>query len=351
MNIKYEFFAAATKYTNDEFIIIDPENEYSPLATNHRDLNGKPFDAEIIRFSPDTNTNINIFDTDLSYGDDGDDAVTMKTDFIMTFVEACKGKVLTSKERSVIDRCVRIVYRDFINSNGDKQKTPTLLDFDKALSEQDEKEAKDIKLYIELYTTGSFSIFAKPTNVEFQKKFIIFDIFAMGNQLAKVGLVVLLEMLWQRVIENKKKGIRTWVWTDEFSIMFNDDSSSEVFHTGEFFEKVYRRIRKHGGIATGATQNMTEVMHSKQAMTMLQNSEFLIFLAQREQDLSNIKTMFNLSEKQVQYLDSDQHGRGLIKLGKRVVPFENLIPNTSLMYKICSTKFSDIQKYQSLKQE
>lgn len=345
MFTKAEFFAAATKYTQDEFFIFDPENEYRPLGSANKLLNGRvPFDAEILRLSPDTNTHLNIFDTDISFSEEGSDAVTLKADFIMTFVEAAKGSTLTAKEKSVIDRCVRIVYKNFINSGGDKKYTPTLIDFNNALMEQPEKESKDIQLYIELYTSGSFNIFAHQTNIEFHKKFVIFDIFAMGNQLAKVGLVVLLEMLWQRVIENKHKGIRTWVWTDEFSIMFNNDSSSEVFHTGEFFEKVYRRIRKHGGIATGATQNISEVIQSKQAMTMLQNSEFLIFLAQKEEDLSKIKTMFNLSESQAKYLDTDEYGKGLIKVGKRIIPFENEIPNDTLMYKICSTKFKDIQK-------
>lgn len=153
----------------------------------------------------------------------------------------------------------------------------------------------------------------------------------------------MLESLWQRVIENKLKGIRTWVWTDEFSIMFNDNIS-DVFRTGEFFEKVYKRIRKHGGFASGATQNVSEVIKSKQAMTMLQNSEFLVLLAQKDEDLAVLKKMLNLSDAQAKYIDTDEPGKGLIKLGKRIIPFENKIPNNSLMYKICSTKFKDLQK-------
>lgn len=125
--------------------------------------------------------------------------------------------------------------------------------------------------------------------------------------------------------------------------MFNDDSS-EVFRTGEFFEKIYKRIRKHGGIATGATQNISEVIKSKQAMTMLQNSEFLVLLAQKDEDLAVLKKMLNLSEAQVKYINIDEPGKGLIKLGKRIIPFENLIPENSLMYKICSTKFKDLQQ-------
>lgn len=125
--------------------------------------------------------------------------------------------------------------------------------------------------------------------------------------------------------------------------MFNDNSN-DIFKTGEFFEKIYKRIRKHGGIATGATQNISEVIKSKQAMTMLQNSEFLILLAQKEEDLDVLKKMLRLSDTQAKYLDTDEPGKGLIKLGKRIIPFENKMPEKSLMYKICTTKFKDIQK-------
>lgn len=339
---KAEFFAAAMKYTDDEFIIIDPENEYRPLASA-KNGDAPPFDAEIIRLSPNTDTYINIFDTDMTYSEDGASAVQMKVDFIMTFCEVVKGSALTAKERSVIDRCTKIVYMDYVLSDGDRSKLPNLTQFYEALKKQDEKEAADIALSLETYVTGSFNIFAHDTNIQYNKRFIIFDIFEMGNQLQTVGLMVLLEMLWQRVIQNKLRGIRTWVWTDEFSIMFNDDSSG-IFRTGDFFEKVYKRIRKHGGVATGATQNISEVIKSKQAMTMLQNSEFLVLLAQKEDDLEIIQKMLRLSENQAKYLDIDESGKGLIKCGKRIIPFSNLLPTESLMYKICTTKFKDIQQ-------
>lgn len=342
MFTKAEFFAAAMKYTNDEFIIIDPENEYSPLASPTELIPFSPFDAEVIKLSPNTDTYVNIFDTDLSYSEDGASAVAMKSDFIMTFCEAAKGYSLTATERSVIDRCVKIVYKDYILSN-DKSKTPTLPQFYDVLKQQSEQEAADIALSLELFVKGSFNIFSHNTNVEYHKHIIVWDIFELGEQLRTVGLLVLLESLWQRVIENKHNGIRTWVWTDEFSIMFNDNSS-DVFRTGEFFEKVYKRIRKHGGFASGATQNISEITKSKQAMTMLQNSEFLVLLAQKDEDLAILKKMLNLSDAQAKYIDTDEPGKGLIKLGKRIIPFENKIPKNSLMYKICSTKFKDLQK-------
>ncbi len=342
VEMKAEFFAAAMKYTDDEFIIIDPENEYRPLATAK---NGEkpPFDAEIIKLSPNTNTYINIFDTDLTYSEDGASAVQMKVDFTIMFCEMVKGSTLTAKEKSVIDRCTKTIYRPYVQSGGDRSMLPNLTDFYDVLTQQEEKEAADIALALESFAKGSFDIFAHSTNIQLNKKIIIFDIFEMGNQLQTVGLMVLLELLWQRVIQNKRRGVRTWVWTDEFSIMFNDNSSG-IYRTGDFFLKVYKRIRKHGGVATGATQNISEVINSKQAMSMLQNSEFLVLLAQKEDDLEILKKMLRLSDNQAKYLDIDEPGKGLIKCGKRIIPFSNLLPTDSLMYKICTTKFKDLQK-------
>lgn len=334
MNTKAEFYAAYLKNPEDEFILIDPENEYKPLA--------EPFDAEVIKLSPNTETYINLFDTDLTYSEDGSSAISMKSDFIMTFCEVSKGIALTAKERSVIDRCIKLVYQDYLLSDGNKAKLPTLSDFYEVLASQSDKEAKDIALALELYTKGSFNIFAHKTNIKYHKRVIIYDIFEMGEQLKTVGLLVLLELLWQRVIENKKRGVRTWVWCDEFSIMFNDRTGNNVYSTGDFFVKIYKRIRKHGGIATGATQNITEILESKQAITMLQNSEFLILLAQKEKDLAKLKEFLNLSDNQVKYLNTDEAGTGLIKIGKRIIPFQNLIPKDTLMYKICSTKFKEV---------
>ncbi len=334
MDVKSELYAAMMKYPNDEFFIIDPDNEYRPLADE--------FDSEIIKISPNATTYLNIFDTDLSYVDEGANAITMKSDFIMTFIEAVQGRPLMAKERSLIDRCVKTIYLPYQKS-GDKKDIPTLKDFYEDIKKYDDiQEAKDIALAIELYVHGSFNIFSHKTNVEFHKNFIIFDIFEMSKQLEAVGNLVILELLWQRVIDNKKRGVRTWVWTDEFSVMFNDkNTNAQIFSTGDFFVKVYKRIRKQGGNAAGATQNITEVLESPQAIAMLSNSDFVMLLAQKPSDLKQIVKLWDLSESQTKYLDSDKVGTGLILSGKNVIPFQNLIPADSRMYKVCSTKFAD----------
>ncbi len=338
MFVKREIISAILKYTNDEFLIIDPENEYLPLL--------KDLDGERVILSPNSPTNINIFDTDINFTEDGADYRALKSEFIMNFCEMAKGRKLESKEISVIDRCVKLAYQEFQAHSGDKKYLPDLIKFFNILKEQPEKEAADVALDIELYVTGSFNNFSKPTNIKYNKRFIIFDIFQMGEQLRAVGLQVLLEIIWQRVIANKAKGIRTWLWCDEFAIMFSDGSGKETLKSGEFFQKVYTRIRKYGGVATGATQNITTVLESKQATAMLNNAECVVLLQQKPKDLEKIINLFNLSDTQAKYIKKgkDGVGQGLFILGNKIIPFDNTFSADSYMYNLCSTKFSEKQR-------
>ena len=154
-------------------------------------------------------------------------------------------------------------------------------------------------------------------------------------------LQVVLEYVWQRVSKNRDNGIRTWVWIDEFSIMFNDGAGKTTHRSGEFFAKVYKRIRKYGGVPTAITQNITEVLTSTQAKTMLLNSEFVVLLQQRKEDLDTLQKLFSLSPSQEGYLKTGKKGSGLIVCGRKIIPFEKPIPTDSLMYKICTTKFGE----------
>lgn len=324
---KTEISDVAMRQPEDEIIIIDPENEYKNLA--------KEFNGEIMKIAPNSSTKFNVFDTDLSYSEEGSNAVTMKTDFIMTLIETAKGFPLTANERSIIDRCVKFSYKEYIESSGNPEKLPTLRTFYDFILQQPQDEAKDIATVLELYVTGSFNIFADKTNIEINKKFLVIDIFEMGQQLRTVGLQVILEFVWQRVIENKKKGIRTWIWVDEFSIMLENTMS------GKYFDKVFKRIRKHGGSATGITQNISEVLDNEQAVLMLQNSEFVVLLQQKKKDLDKLTNIYELSPTQSAFLKTGEKGSGIIICGKRVIPFEKIIPKTSKMYKIFTTKFED----------
>lgn len=336
MFTKAEIFDVLLKYPNDEIIVIDPENEYKPLV--------EYFNGEILKLSPSSNTYFNVFDTDLSYSEEGSNAVAMKSQFVMTMIETAKGLPLSLNEKSIIDRCVKAVYKEFLAHDGDRQYLPTLKEFYELLLEQTEQEAHDIATSIELYVTGSFNVFAHKTNVNISKPFLVIDIFEMGEQLRAVGLQVILEYLWQRVIENKKKGKRTWIWIDEFSYFFTDGDGKETSRSGDFFVKAFKRIRKHQGTVTGITQNITEILESKQAVNMLGNAEFVVLLQQKKSDFVAVTELFDLSETQAQFLRTGQKGSGLIVCGQKIIPFEKPIPEDSQMYKICQTSHVNLEK-------
>ena len=329
MFTKSEIQDIIMKHPNDEFIVIDPENEYKAICDK---LGG-----EMLKISPSSKTYFNVFDTDLSYSEDGVNAVAMKSQFIMSIVETAKGMALTSNEKSVIDRCVRVLYQQFTSAGGKKEYLPTLKEFHNSLLAQPEQEAHDIAVTIELYAKGSFDVFAHRTNVNINKQFLVIDIFEMGEQLRAVGLQVILEYLWQRVIENKNKGKRTWIWIDEFSYFFTDGEGKETTRSGDFFAKAYKRIRKHGGTVTGITQNITEVLESKQAQKMLGNAEFVVLLQQKKDDWNAVVQLFNLSESQATFLKTGEKGSGLIICGQKIIPFRKPIPKNSLMYKMYET--------------
>lgn len=329
MFTKAELVDVVFKHPDDEIIVIDPENEYAPLC--------EAFDGELLKISPNSPTHFNVFDTDLSYSDEGANAIAMKSQFVMSICETAKGMGLTSNEKSIIDRCVKKLYKEFVASNGDKSYLPTLTDFYEILLRQNEQEAHDIATSIELYAKGSFDVFAHKTNVNISKPFLVIDIFEMGEQLRSVGMQVILEYLWQRVIENKAKGKRTWIWIDEFSYFFTDGEGKETTRSGDFFAKVYKRIRKHGGTVTGITQNITEVLESKQAQKMLGNAEFVVLLQQKKDDWNAVTKLFDLSESQAGYLKTGEKGSGLIICGQRIIPFKKPIPKDSLLYQISQT--------------
>jgi hypothetical protein len=336
MFVKSEFEDVRMKFTQDEIIIIDPENEYLPLIGH--------FGGERIKISANSPTKFNIFDTDLTYNEEGNSAIGMKSEFVMTIIETVKGIPLTSGETSIIDRCVKDVYQEFVKSGGDKEKLPTLRQFYELLLKQEQQEAKDMALDLELYVTGNFNTFSDKTNVELDKKFIVIDIFELGEQMRAVGLQVILEFLWQRVIENKKRGVRTWVWVDEFSMMFRDTGHNQkATQSGDFFAKVFQRIRKHGGVITAITQNITEVLASPQAKTMISNSEFVVLLQQKKSDLEELVKLFDLSPSQRKVLQTGEKGTGLIVCGKNVIPFAKPIPTSSMMYRIFSTVLKEQQ--------
>ena len=241
--------------------------------------------------------------------------------------------MLSAKEKSIIDRCTASVYHSYIKG-GYQGKAPTLQDFHAELLRQSEPEARDVALAIELFTEGSLNTFAKPTNVDTDARILCYDIRDLGKQLLPVGMLVVLDSVFNRVIRNRALGRNTWVYIDEIYLLFQHEYSANFLFT------LWKRVRKYGACCTGLTQNVDDLLQSHTARTMLANSEFLVMLNQAATDRAELARLLNISDNQLSYITNVDFGRGLIKCGSAIVPFMDNFPKNRL-YRLMSTKLSE----------
>lgn len=306
-----------------DVIIIDPEREY-PSLTNA--LNG-----EVIKISATSKNHINAMDMNSDYGD-GANPVILKSEFILSLCEQLiGGNNLGPKQKSIIDRCTASVYRNYQQSNY-KGNPPTLQDFRKELLQQEESEAKEIALAIELFTDGSLNTFAKQTNVDTDNRLICYDILDLGKQLLPIGMLVVLDSILNRITTNRKRGRNTYIFIDEIYLLFQHEYSANFLFT------LWKRVRKYGAYCTGLTQNVEDLLQSHTARTMLANSEFIIMLNQASTDRLELAKLLNISELQMSYITNVGAGQGLIKVGSNLVPFINKFPKNTKLYKLMTTK-------------
>ena len=313
--------------TGDDIIVIDPESEYRPLIEG---LGG-----EVIEVSATSPNHINAMDMEQGYGD-GENPVVLKSEFLLSLCEQLMGSgKLSAKEKSIIDRCAAQCYRDYIRG-GYRGAVPTLQDFHAELLRQTEPEARDVALAIELFTEGSLNTFAKPTNVDTNSRILCYDIRDLGRQLLPVGMLVVLDSIFNRVIRNRQQGRSTWVYIDEIYLLFQHEYSANFLFT------LWKRVRKYRACCTGITQNVDDLLQSHTARTMLANSEFLVMLNQAATDRTELARLLNISDNQLSYITNVDFGRGLIKCGSAIVPFMDNFPRHTLLYKLMTTKPSDL---------
>ena len=265
------------------------------------------------------------------YGD-GANPVILKSEFIMSLCEQLiGGNNLGAKQKSIIDRCTASVYRDF-QQRGYEGKVPTLKDFHAELLRQEEVEAKEIALAIELFTNGSLNTFAKETNVNTNSRLISYDILDLGKQLMPIGMLVVLDSILNRITLNRAKGKSTFIFIDEIYLLFQHEYSANFLFT------LWKRVRKYGAFASGITQNVDDLLQSHIARTMLANSEFIIMLNQASTDRIELAKLLNISDLQMSYITNVDAGHGLIKVGSSLVPFANKFPKNTELYKLMTTK-------------
>ncbi len=310
-----------------DIIAIDPENEYTSLFSS--------MGGEVIKISAGSNNHINAMDMSSSYGDD-ENPIILKSEFILSLVEQLVGTgQLNAKEKSLIDRCTANVYRDYI-ANGFKGTPPTLKHFRQELLRQDEPEAKEVALAIELFTDGSLNTFARQTNVDVKSQYLVYDIKDLGKQLRTIGMLVVLDNIFNRITENRVKGRITFIYIDEIYLLFQNEYSSN------FLFELWKRVRKYGACATGITQNVSDLLISHTARTMLANSEFLLLMNQAPTDRIELANLINISEAQLSHItDNEKAGIGLLKYAGSIVPFEDDFPRDTELYRLMSTKIGE----------
>ena len=320
---KQEITSIKLREPNADIIIVDPEREYSPLVN--------ALGGEVIKISVTSDNHINAMDMNSEYGD-GANPVILKSEFILSLCEQLIGSGnLGPKQKSIIDRCTASVYRIFQQGNY-QGIPPTLQDFREELLKQEEPEAKEIALAIELFTNGSLNTFALNTNVDTSNKLICYDILDLGKQLLPIGMLVVLDSILNRITANRTKGKNTYIFIDEIYLLFQYEYSANFLFT------LWKRVRKYGAYATGITQNVEDLLQSHTARTMLANSEFIIMLNQAYIDRLELGKLLNISDEQMSFITNVGAGEGLMRVGSANVPFVNRFPKNTELYRLMTTK-------------
>ena len=305
--------------TGDDILVCDPEREYASLI--------EAMGGEVIRIAAGSRDHINAMDMVEGYGDGGNPVID-KSEFVLSLFEQLDTKGVSAKEKSIIDRCTAAVYEDYQKGGA----VPTLCILREKMLEQPEKEAKDLALALELFTSGSLDAFAHESNVDVNSRMVVYDIMDLGKQLKTMGLLVITDAMLNRVTENWKKGKRTHIFLDEFHVVFENE------YSGAFFNSAWRRFRKRNAFPNAITQNVEYLLDSVLASTMLSNSEYIVMLNQAPSDRQQLADLLNISNEQMGYITNADAGCGLIKYGSSLVPFINKFPKNTRLYKLMTTK-------------
>lgn len=335
---KCEMVSVLLRSDKNRVYVIDPEAEYVGLA--------KAFKGEVIDLSPGSQTYVNPLDMDIDY-DGESDPVGMKTEYIISMVEIMlgQGRSIEPREKTVITRCVNTIFRPYLahinklKESGsditcDKAAMPTLNNLYNELLRQPEPEAQSIASVIEMYASGSFATFAHRSNIETDKNFVVYNIRNLGTGMKDLGLHVCLNDIWNKMIENRKKGLWTWIYIDEFYLLLQSDSAAR------FLMQVWKRARKWQGVPTGIMQNTEDLLRSADSRNIINNTSFIMMLSLPKLDRTNLGDLLQIPEPQLDYITNSEPGKGLIYTGKTILPFENIYPSSEL-YKLMTTKADD----------
>ena len=313
--------------TDDDIIICDPEAEYGPLVER---LHG-----QVIKISPTSTQYINPMDLNLNYSDD-ENPLSLKSDFILSLCELIVGGKdgLQPVEKTIIDRCVRLVYRNYLNDPR-PENMPILEDLYDELRRQDEKEAQYIATALEIYVTGSLNVFNHRTNVNINSRIVAYNIKELGKQLKKIGMLIVQDQVWNRVTINREAHKSTRYYIDEFHLLLKEEQ------TAAYSVEIWKRFRKWGGIPTGITQNVKDLLASREVENIFENSDYIYMLNQAAGDRQILARQLNISPHQLSYVTHSGEGEGLLFYGSVILPFVDRFPKDTELYRIMTTKLSE----------
>ena len=312
----------------DRIIIVDPMGEYAPLV---RRLGG-----QVIEIAPDSPNHINPMDIQMG-GDDEDSPLSMKADFLLSLCELVVGgkEGLQPIEKTVIDRCVRLVYRDLALGVGDGR-MPLLQDLYEELLKQPEPEARRVATALELYCTGSLNLFNHPTNVKTDCRVVCIVLKGMGDNLRKIAMHVTNEFVNSSVNTNYQSGISTWCYFDEFHVLLRDQL------TASYFVSIWQMLRKRGCVPSALTQNVKHLLASPEIQNILDNTDFMILLSQAQSDRAILAKQLGISEHQLSYITHSNSGEGLLFYGNVTIPFMDRFPRGEI-YDLLTTRPEDLK--------
>ena len=316
--------------TNDRIIVVDPMGEYAPLV---RRLGG-----QVIEIAPDSPHHISPMDLQMNINDE-DSPLSMKADFLLSLCELIVGgkEGLQPVEKTVIDRCVHQIYQTYFE-NPVPENMPVLQDLYEALLRQDEKEAHHVATALEIYVTGSLNLFNHRTNVDINNRLVCYDIKELGKQLKKIGMLVVQDQVWGRVTANRNAGKATRYYMDEFHLLLKEEQ------TAAYSVEIWKRFRKWGGIPTGITQNVKDLLSSREVTNIFENSDFIYMLNQAAGDRQILADQLNISPHQLSYVTHSGEGEGLLFYGNVILPFVDRFPTDLELYRIMTTKLTEVQE-------
>ena len=313
--------------TNDDIMICDPEGEYFPLVQR--------LEGQVIKISPTSKHHINPMDINLNYSDE-ENPLSLKSDFILSLCELIVGGKdgLKPVEKTIIDRCVRMVYQDYLN-DPKPENMPILGDLYNCLRKQEEKEAQFVATALEIYVTGSLNVFNHQTDVDVSNRVVCYDIKELGKQLKKIGMLIVQDQVWNRVTINREVQKSTRYYIDEFHLLLKEEQ------TAAYSVEIWKRFRKWGGIPTGITQNVKDLLASREVENIFENSDFIYMLNQAAGDRKILAQQLGISPHQLSYVTHSNAGEGLLFYGDTIVPFVDNFPKDTELYRLMTTRPSD----------